>query len=55
VLLNSDAEKYAGSNVGCYTEMMTDEQVSHGQRVSLNLTLPPLATIILRPQRGDLA
>jgi 1,4-alpha-glucan branching enzyme len=55
VLLNSDAEKYAGSNAGCYTKVMTDEQVSHGQRVSLNLTLPPLATIILRPQRGDLA
>ncbi|WP_304640223.1 1,4-alpha-glucan branching protein GlgB [Pseudomonas sp.] len=54
VLLNSDAEHYAGSNAGCYTEILTDDQVSHGQACSLNLTLPPLATLILRPQRGDL-
>lgn len=54
VLLNSDAEHYAGSNAGCYTEVATEEQVSHGQPCSLNLTLPPLATLILKPQRGDL-
>ena len=54
VLLNSDGEHYAGSNAGCSTETMTEEQVSHGQPASLVLDLPPLGTLILRPQAGDI-
>lgn len=54
VLLNSDAEQYAGSNAGCSTETMTEDQVAHGQPASLVLDLPPLGTLILRPQVGDI-
>ncbi len=50
VLLNSDAEHYAGSNNGSCNEVTADEEVSHGQRYSLALNLPPLGALILRPE-----
>ncbi|TBU84428.1 1,4-alpha-glucan branching protein GlgB [Phytopseudomonas dryadis] len=51
VLLNSDAERYAGSNAGTLVEARTEQQVSHGQPCSLVLDLPPLATLILKPEQ----
>ena len=50
VLLNSDAEYYAGSNNGSCNEVTADEEVSHGQPYSLALNLPPLGALILRPE-----
>ena len=50
VLLNSDAEHYAGSNNGSCNEVTADEEVSHGQPYSLALNLPPLGALILRPE-----
>ncbi|WP_349570224.1 1,4-alpha-glucan branching protein GlgB [Azotobacter salinestris] len=47
--LNSDAECYAGSNVGNAGGVAADELASHGQPFSLNLKLPPLGILILRP------
>jgi len=47
--LNSDAECYGGSNVGNAGGVVADQLVSHGQPFSLNLKLPPLGVLIMRP------
>ncbi len=49
-LLNSDAETYAGSNYGNGGGAFTEEVASHGQSLSLELNLPPLAVLILKPE-----
>ncbi|MBB3101775.1 1,4-alpha-glucan branching protein GlgB [Azomonas macrocytogenes] len=51
-VLNSDAACYGGSNVGNGGQVEAEQLASHGQPVSLNLTLPPLAVIALRPVEG---
>jgi len=49
-LLNSDADTYAGSNYGNGGGAFTEEVPSHGQSLSLELNLPPLAVLILKPE-----
>ena len=48
-LFNSDAAAYGGSNVGNTGAVMAEAELAHGRPFSLSLTLPPLATVILRP------
>ncbi len=48
-LLNSDSERYGGSNVGNHGSVAAEAMPSHDQPASLALTLPPLATLILGP------
>jgi 1,4-alpha-glucan branching enzyme len=48
-ILNSDSAFYGGSNVGNEGRVATDPVAAHGQPHSLELVLPPLATIFLRP------
>ena len=50
-IFNSDAAVYGGSNLGNSGETIVAPITSHGQTTSLELTLPPLATLILRPGR----
>ena len=45
--INSDASVYGGSGVGNLGEIGSDEIPAHGRDHSLNLTLPPLATLIM--------
>ena len=47
-IFNSDASDYGGSGMGNAGVVLADEQPSHGLPASLSLTLPPLATLILR-------
>ncbi|HUL72846.1 MAG TPA: 1,4-alpha-glucan branching protein GlgB [Vicinamibacterales bacterium] len=47
-LLNSDAEYYAGSNVGNKGGLFADAVAAHGHVQSLNLTLPPLGALFLK-------
>jgi len=47
-ILNTDAQLYGGSNLGNGGWVHTSSTSSHGQPFSLELTLPPLATILLR-------
>jgi 1,4-alpha-glucan branching enzyme len=47
-ILNTDASLYGGSNLGNGGWVQTSSTSSHGQPFSLELTLPPLATILLR-------
>jgi 1,4-alpha-glucan branching enzyme len=44
--LNTDSEHYGGSNVGSAYGVVNSQDVrSHGRAYSLELTLPPLATV----------
>jgi 1,4-alpha-glucan branching enzyme len=49
-LLNSDSEMYWGSNKGNYGGLWSDEIAWHNQPYSLNLKIPPLSTMIFKPQ-----
>ena len=48
-LLNSDAADYGGANWGNMGQVTTAPLPAHGQPQSLCLTLPPLSTLILKP------
>ena len=47
-ILNTDSEIYGGSNLGNGGGVQANAEGSHGQPFSLELTLPPLATVVLR-------
>ena len=47
-IINSDAECYWGSNMGNEGGRKTESVPMHGHAQSLSLTLPPLATIMLK-------
>jgi 1,4-alpha-glucan branching enzyme len=47
-VLNTDAGVYGGSNMGNGGVIHTEAISSHGWPHSASLTLPPLATIVLR-------
>ena len=48
-LLNSDAEIYGGGNLGNRGVVFTEPIPSHGHAQSLNLSLPPLGCLLLKP------
>jgi 1,4-alpha-glucan branching enzyme len=48
-LLNTDALHYGGSGIGNLGRVTATDAPSHGLPASLELTLPPLATLYLRP------
>ena len=50
-VFNSDSSYYGGSNAGNGPGVMADPLESHGRPASVKVTLPPLATVVLRPQR----
>jgi len=52
-LLNSDSAHYGGSNVGNGGQLATEPVRWHAWDNSLLLTVPPLATLILKPVRED--
>ena len=47
--LNSDSSQYGGSNVGNLGGVQSEDVSSHGQPHRVNLQLPPLAILILKP------
>jgi 1,4-alpha-glucan branching enzyme len=47
-ILNTDAAIYGGSNMGNGGAVEAGSSPSHGQPFSLQLTVPPLATVLLR-------
>jgi 1,4-alpha-glucan branching enzyme len=49
-IFNSDSEFYAGSNVGNFPGVMAEEVPWHGRPYSLEITLPPLAALVFKPQ-----
>jgi 1,4-alpha-glucan branching enzyme len=50
-LLNSDARQYGGSNMGNLGGKWTEEWSYHNRPYSLDLCLPPLATVVFRLDR----
>jgi 1,4-alpha-glucan branching enzyme len=48
-VLNTDAHEYGGSGVGNLGEVTAVDEPWHGRNASARVTLPPLATIWLRP------
>jgi 1,4-alpha-glucan branching enzyme len=48
-LLNSDALQYGGSGMGNMGGVHTDDYWHHGRQHSLNLTVPPLSIVMLKP------
>ena len=47
-VLNTDAGVYGGGHLGNDGGVTSEEVPAHGQAASLNLLLPPLATVVLR-------
>jgi 1,4-alpha-glucan branching enzyme len=52
-VLNGDALEFGGSGQGNLGGVEAAPILSHGRFHSLNLTLPPLAAVFLRPDRRD--
>jgi 1,4-alpha-glucan branching enzyme len=50
-ILNTDATVYGGSGAGNFGGTDATAAASHGLPASLALTLPPLAVVVLRPER----
>jgi 1,4-alpha-glucan branching enzyme len=50
-LLNSDAERYGGGNLGNFGAVSSEPVPAHGRPHSLRLRLPPLACVLLKLQR----
>jgi 1,4-alpha-glucan branching enzyme len=50
-ILDSDASVYGGSGHAPVDRMMADAHPTHGYPFRVRLTLPPLAAVILRPDR----
>ena len=49
-IMNTDSELFGGSNMGNGGRVVSDTIPTHGRPHSLNLTLPPLAVVILEPE-----
>ncbi|ULR48602.1 1,4-alpha-glucan branching enzyme [Streptomyces deccanensis] len=49
-VLNTDAAVYGGSDVTCSRPVEAEPHPWHGRPASVRLTLPPLATVWLRPE-----
>ncbi|HEY5774523.1 MAG TPA: 1,4-alpha-glucan branching protein GlgB [Xanthomonadales bacterium] len=52
-LLNTDSARYGGSGVGVHGELHTQNVAAHGREHSLQIDLPPLATMILKITSPD--
>jgi 1,4-alpha-glucan branching enzyme len=49
-ILNSDSENFGGSNIGLGGGISADAKKCHGRPFSLNITIPPLGLLILKPE-----
>jgi 1,4-alpha-glucan branching enzyme len=50
-IFNSDSMFYAGGNLGNGSGIQAEDMSSHGRPASIQVNLPPLATIVLKPRR----
>jgi 1,4-alpha-glucan branching enzyme len=48
-VLNSDLEVYGGGGVGNFDLLRSSDQPYHMRDYSIELSIPPLATIFLKP------
>lgn len=52
-LINSDGSDYCGSGVGNMGEVTAEPIETHGRPWSVNLTLPPLGALLLKPETDE--
>ena len=52
-IVNSDSQVYGGSNVGNKGGVQSEKIESHGRENSIQLQLPPLSLVILKPMPGQ--
>ncbi len=50
-IFNTDSQFYGGSNVGNFPGVEAEDHESHSRPFSIELTLPPLGVVILKPRR----
>jgi 1,4-alpha-glucan branching enzyme len=50
-IFNSDSMHYGGSNLGNFPGVTAQSVPSHGRPASIQLRLPPLAVVVLKPKR----
>jgi len=50
-LLSTDDEAWGGSGYAAFESVDTEPSPFHGQQQSIEITLPPLAAIVLAPSR----
>ena len=50
-VFNTDSQFYGGSNVGNFPGVEAEACESHSRPYSIELTLPPLAVVVLKPRR----
>jgi len=50
-IFNSDSKFYGGSNLGNGPGIMATDHMAHGRPHSIEITLPPLAVVVLKPRR----
>ncbi|UCH81057.1 MAG: 1,4-alpha-glucan branching protein GlgB [Nitrospiraceae bacterium] len=50
-ILNSDSDRYWGGNIGNYGKVLAEPVAWDGKEFSLNLSIPPLGAVILKPVR----
>jgi len=51
-IINSDSDIYWGSNMGNSGGLQAEKKTCHGMPYSINLVIPPLSVIILKPQHS---
>ncbi|MCA9160175.1 MAG: alpha amylase C-terminal domain-containing protein, partial [Planctomycetales bacterium] len=49
-IFNSDSSYYAGSNVGNFPGIEAHAKPHQGRPASMRINLPPLATVVFKPQ-----
>jgi 1,4-alpha-glucan branching enzyme len=49
-VFNSDSQFYGGSNIGNFPGVMAQQPGHHGRPFSLSINLPPLATVVFKPE-----
>jgi len=49
-VFNSDSVHYAGTNIGKYPGLLAKPIPHHGRPASIELNMPPLATLVFKPQ-----
>ncbi len=50
-VFNSDSAYYGGSNTGNSSGVMADARPSHGRPATVEIILPPMSTVVLKPCR----
>ncbi len=51
-IINSDAEKYGGGNIGNFGGVQASSDPWHGRPCSVSLNIPPLSCLVLKPEQS---